>query len=77
MIDASKGMSTEAKKAWVEEHALILKQTFWLVSYVEHIWASGQKYCILMFVCNIENVCSVGIHEFLLWLLKLNLSNLI
>ncbi|CAI9568077.1 unnamed protein product [Staurois parvus] len=28
VIDASKGMSTEAKKAWIEEHALILKQTF-------------------------------------------------
>ncbi|XP_040181501.1 DNA ligase 1 isoform X2 [Rana temporaria] len=28
VIDASKGMSTEAKKAWVEEHSLILKQTF-------------------------------------------------
>ncbi|XP_072281381.1 DNA ligase 1 [Pyxicephalus adspersus] len=28
VIDASKGMSTESKKAWIEEHALILKQTF-------------------------------------------------
>ncbi|KAM5132722.1 DNA ligase 1 [Mantella aurantiaca] len=28
VIDASKGMSTDAKKAWIEEHALILKQTF-------------------------------------------------
>ncbi|XP_018423955.1 PREDICTED: DNA ligase 1 [Nanorana parkeri] len=28
VIDASKGMSTEAKKAWIEEHSLILKQTF-------------------------------------------------
>ncbi|XP_068097108.1 DNA ligase 1 [Hyperolius riggenbachi] len=28
VIDASKGKTTEAKKAWIEEHALILKQTF-------------------------------------------------
>ncbi|XP_040280263.1 DNA ligase 1 [Bufo bufo] len=28
VLDASKGMSTDAKKAWIEENALILKQTY-------------------------------------------------
>ncbi|XP_072011574.1 DNA ligase 1 isoform X3 [Engystomops pustulosus] len=28
ILDASKGMSTDAKKSWIEENALILKQTY-------------------------------------------------
>ncbi|XP_073513918.1 DNA ligase 1 isoform X2 [Phyllobates terribilis] len=28
VLDASKGMSTDAKKAWIEENAMILKQTY-------------------------------------------------
>ncbi|XP_075696121.1 DNA ligase 1 isoform X2 [Rhinoderma darwinii] len=28
ILDASKGMSTDAKKAWIEENAMILKQTY-------------------------------------------------
>lgn len=29
MIDAGKGMSTESRRAWIEEKSLILKQTYW------------------------------------------------
>uniref|UniRef100_A0A8B9JK05 DNA ligase 1 n=1 Tax=Astyanax mexicanus TaxID=7994 RepID=A0A8B9JK05_ASTMX len=33
VIDAGKGMSTESRRAWLEEKALILKQTYW---YLQH-----------------------------------------
>lgn len=29
VIDAGKGMSSESRRAWIEEKSLILKQTYW------------------------------------------------
>lgn len=29
VIDEGKGMSTESRRAWIEEKSLILKQTYW------------------------------------------------
>ena len=29
LVDAGKGKTAEARKTWLEEHGMILKQTFW------------------------------------------------
>lgn len=33
ILDAAKGKSAEARKAWLDERALIVKQAFWLVMF--------------------------------------------
>lgn len=46
VLDASKGMSTDAKKAWIEENALILKQTYCELPNYDLVIAALLKYGI-------------------------------